>query len=376
MLWVEHAHQNLGAETSSALDVGNRAVRTFQTQEQVLVILVSCPEGGTRAQQIAEKLVAILEPGTSLDSVVETVLASLPQEEHVAISILHVLGGNQAHLVECDAPPLFLTRRGRLVLLPVLEEVVYGRLVRQCRFSLQEGDHLAIVSQGYIQAKGWDRRWGWRDIALSIKRLTDTGGDAEQLLGALVRIYHQLSHGEPQRAVTVIAMYVRPLRSVTVWSGPPADPALDREALGKLMAGPGKRIICGGSTAEIAARVLGDELEVESRPADGWAQVPPVSRLKGVDLVTEGVVTLRKVCERIAGVQRARDLPRLDDGATRLARLLLEADVIHLIIGRAVNPAQTDGQVSWRQSVIEELLGDLRARGKIVSVEHVGVRSD
>jgi hypothetical protein len=91
-----------------------------------------------------------------------------------------------------------------------------------------------------------------------------------------------------------------------------------------------------------------------------------------VDLVTEGVVTLRQARERLRSAARAADLPRSDDGATRLARLLLAADVIHLLVGGAVNPAQRDGSVSWRQEVISGLVEDLRAHGKLVEIEGVG----
>jgi hypothetical protein len=152
---------------------------------------------------------------------------------------------------------------------------------------------------------------------------------------------------------------------------------MEEVMLEKLMDEPGIRIICGDTTAEIAARLLGAELVMEPRPQDGWAEVPPTSQLlvpayaEGVDLVTEGLVTLSKARERIAGVQRARDLPRKEDGATRLARALLTADKIHFLVGLAVNPAQTtDTGVPLRRIVIEDLMYDLRARGKIISVEH------
>lgn len=376
-LWVECAYQSVqGSEVILGPEVGSRAIRTFQTKGRFYAVLVSCPEAGAegegRARQAAGRLADLLDQGAVPDVAVADVLAALPQGEYIPIAILQVLAGGQAHLVECDAPPLFLARRGRPVLLPVLEEEAYGRLLRRCEFRLQEGDHLAIVSEGYIQARGWDRRWGWRDIALSIMRLTTMGGDAEALLGALIRMYDRLAQGETGRDFTVLAMRVRPLRSLTLWSGPPADPALDALAVEKLLAGPGQRVICGGTTAEVAARVLGKPLQMEPRPAGGWAEVPPTLYLEGVDLVTEGVVTLRKARERLAGVWRARDLPRMEDGATRLARLLLTADEIHFLIGRAVNPAQMDGGVSWRQSVLEQLIDDLRAGGKIVSVEYVG----
>ena len=430
-LWIESAHQSL-------TQPGGDVVKVFTTEEQFLAILASSPPGGVegqaRAAQVADGAARLLEPrmypsamyssAMSPDAAVEKVLATLPAGAHVPFSILQVEGGNRARLVECNAPPLFLARGGGLILPPVLEEeTAQGHLVRKCQFLLQAGDHLAMVSEGYVRARGWSRRWGWQDIAISIKRWTDTGCDAEQLLGALVRMHRRLAEGpapsiaegpgsgQAGQDVTVIAMHVRPIRTVTVWTGPPADPAQDAVALQKLMAEPGVRVICGDTTAQIAARLLGAELEMEPRPEGGadeipryapgvltrndrmggdvadardvlvpyirrhpWAEVPPISRLSGVGLVTEGLVTLEKARERLARAKRVSDLPPGEDGATRLARVLLAADKVHLIVGLAVNPAQAADAahtVPLRQVVIEQLVRDLKSRNKLVSLERI-----
>lgn len=386
-LWIEHAHQTLiGADGRARGDV----IRTFQTEEQFFAVLASGPEARAEEKAVAARLAdlatGMLERGEALGAVVETLLGTLPDGQHVPFAALQVLEGCRADLAESDAPPLFLTRGGHLVLLPVVEDVSHGRLVRQCQFRLQEGDYLAMVSEGYIRARGWSRRWGWRDIAVSVRRWTDTGCDAGQLLGALVRMYHRLA-GEDARPdsadVSIIAMHARPMRAITVWTGPPVDPAHDRIALEKLMVEPGTRVICGDTTARIAARLLEVDLVMEPRPKDGWAEVPPTSRLEGVDLVTEGLVTMARARERMKRVERARDrltarswpglLPG-EDGATRLARVLLAADKIHFVVGLAVNPAQVADAartVPLRQVVVEELIQDLRSYGKLVSVEYL-----
>jgi hypothetical protein len=375
-LWIEFAHQSLTG-------TGDDVIRTFQTEEQFFAVVTS----GLGIELIVNEAASQLEQGMPLGKVVETMLATLPESEHIPLSILQVLQGNQAHLVECDAPPLFMTRRGELVILPVVEEEAHGRLIRQCEFSLQASDHLAMVSEGYIRSKGWNRSWGWRDIATSIRRLTETRCDAEQLLGALSSSYWRLANLQAPSSdirypipVSVLAMFVRPMRTVTVWSGPPVNRAVESQVLQKLMDEPGTRIICGDTTAEIAARRLGAELVVEPRPTDGWTEVPPTSQLvvpayaEGVDLVTEGLVTMSKARERIAGAQRVRDLPRKEDGATRLARMLLTADKIHFLVGLAVNPVQAAdeaGTVPMRRIVIQDLARDLESRGKILAIEYV-----
>lgn len=372
-LWIEIAHQSL---VRAGEEVCGEAVRTFQTEDRFFAILASSAQGGAegaaQATVTAERALEMLQAGDAPDRVAETLLVAPPGGEEVTFSILQVLGGDQAHLVECEALPLCLIRRGEVEFLPLSEEVIQGRLLRECRFRLRDGDYVVIVSQGYLRPRGWG--WGWADIAIAVRRWTDTGCDADELLGALMRTYRRLNPEAPRQDVTVVVMHVRPIRTLTVWTGPPTDPALDEVALRKLMAEPGTRIICGDTTADIAARLLGAELEMEPRPEDGWAEVPPVSRLEGVDLVTEGLVTMGKARERIAEVRRVRDLPRKSDGATRLARALLTADKIHFIVGLAVNPAQAadaTGTIPLRRLVVEELIQDLAARGKLVSVEYL-----
>jgi hypothetical protein len=369
-LWIESAHECLpGAGKAVCAD----AARTFQTEDRFCAILVGGPRGGAeceeKAAQIADEMAGLLEQRASLETVVETTLVTLPQGEHVPFAILQILGGGQTHVVECDAPPLFLVQDGQPVLLPVVEEESHGRLIRECHFRLDDGDHLAMVSEGYLLP--WEPRWSWANIAVAVRRWTDTNCSAKELLGALVSTYHRLKSDRPEQDVTVVAMHVRLARSATVWTGPPVDPAQDLVALEKLVAERGKRIICGDTTAEIAARLLGVELTMESRPDHGWLEVPPTSLVEGVDLATEGLVTMGKARERMAGAGHVRDLPRREDGATRLARALLWADRIHFLVGLAVNPAQTDEAGDpLRRAVVEGLMEDLEARGKIISVEY------
>jgi len=372
-LWIEIAHQSLAKVGE---EVCGEAVRTFQTEDRFFAILASSPRGGAegaaRAAATAERAMEMAQAGDAPDRVAETLIVAPPASEEITFSILQVLDGDRAYLVECEALPLCLIRRGEVEFLPLSEEVVHRRLLRECCFRLQDGDYMVMVSQGYLRPRGWG--WGWTDIAVAVRRWTDTRCDADELLGALVRTYRRLNPEAPRQDVTIVAMQARPVRTVMVWTGPPVDPAQDEVALEKLMTEPGTRVICGDTTAQIAARLLGAELEMEPRPEGGWVEVPPVSRLEGMDLVTEGLVTLGKARERIAGAKRVRDLPRGEDGATRLARALLEADIIHFIVGLAVNPAQAADAartVPLRQAVVEGLVRDLEARGKLVSVEYL-----
>jgi len=281
---------------------------------------------------------------------------------------------------------LFIARQGRVVLLPVIEEEVGSHLVRRCEFELRDGDHLAMVTEGYIQGVRAGKTGpfgGWREVAVAIRRLTETRCSAEQLAGALVRQYQRMAGGEAESpvrvesAIAVLAMFVRPMRSITIWTGPPASRDAERSTLDALMAEEDVRAVCGDTTAEIAARLLGADLVMEPRPLEGWAEVPPVSRMvlpdgsEPVTIVTEGVVTMRVARERLAEAMRARDLVGREDGASRLAYLLMTSDRVRFLVGLAVNPVQVSADgAPLRRMVVAELVEDLKARGKIVSVEH------
>lgn len=361
-------------------------VSTLTSEERFVAAMVSGREMEDRLQTagLAHRLVqhpiTALAAGGQVDAVVADVLAALPAGEHVAISLLRIASDGRAELAEIDAPPIFMARKGDFVLLPVVEEEAGGRLIRRCDFTVQAGDHLALISEGAIPAGGGVRSWSWRDVAFSVRRLTATGCDAEQLAGALVRLAKQRSGEFAMRhfPCAILALFVRPLRTATVWSGPPADRRRDQEVLRRLLAEEGTRIICGDTTARLVARLLDATLILEPRPADGWREVPPASRLvmpngiEPVTLITEGVVTLRAVADRLAAVRRPAELAGRSDGASRLAKLLLEADRITFLVGLAVNPAQTEWDgTPLRKSAVAAVAEALRARGKLVAMEYV-----
>ena len=398
-LWIESAQQS---QDSAKDGTPGNLISTLTTEEGFLGLVMSGSLGSDIESHVRSM---VHRPWSSSD--VDGLLSALPPagQEHAPLAILLVRGGDRARLVECDAPPLFMARRGRLVLLPVVEEERGGHLVRTCEFELRDGDHLAMVSEGYLQGIGAGKPSpyvGWREVAVAVRRLTETRCNAEQLAGALIRQYQRLTGGgagssdletgsstrvqsaigNPQyptgtmSAISVLAMFVRPMRTVTVWSGPPADRAAEERVLDALMREEDLRVICGDTTAEIAARMLGAELVMEPPPQEGWAEVPPVSRMilpdgaQPVAMVTEGVVTMRVARDRLAVATRARDLAGRADGASRLAHLLMTADRVRFLVGLAVNPAQVnaDGR-PLRREVVEALVDDLKACGKIVSVE-------
>jgi hypothetical protein len=367
------------------------AVHIRSTPDSLIVGLSDGLGSGVKAHILATLTVTIavgmLEKGETIDEVIETLADTLPecQVRHLAyatFSVLMVTNGRHAYLVEYDNPPLILIRNRQVIELPMVEREVRGRTIREAEFDLQEGDYMAMVSDGYVHAGVgglYKLGWGWKNVAIALQRWSDTGGDAHQLAGALARTCLKLYDGQPGDDATAVGMRVRQPVQATVLTGPPSRPELDHEVVRRFLAAKGLKVICGGTTAQVVARETGRTLEVQlHRLHTGQGprreKIPPTAHLEGVDLVTEGIITLSAASDRLQAAETVHDLPPEHDGATELARVLLKADVLHFMVGDAINPYQLADVVRgkpMRQVYVEELIDQLKARGKVVTVEHL-----
>ena len=337
----------------------------------------------------AEIAARMFEGDGTVEDVMQTLVETLPECSvrklaYATFAVMIVYSGRDAHLVLFDSPPLILIRDNAILTLPLEEREVKGRVILEAHFELRENDYMVLISDGYTHAGlGGIYRlgWGWKNVATAVQRFVQTGVDTVKLTEALSKTCMKLYSDKPGDDATVICMKVRPAVSVSVLTGPPANKDMDEFAVARLMAAKGDKIICGGSTAQLAARVLNEPLEVEWVPP--WKRTseepkkkgsPPTASLKGINLVTEGILTIGQALETMRGTKTIHDLPRDNDAATRLARYFLAADDIHLIVGTAINPNQVADLIRgepMRMVYIRELMADLKARNKIVTVERI-----
>ena len=363
-------------------------VKVAATDEDLVVVLSDGLGSGVKANILAtltaEIAADMLQKGASIDEVVETLVETLPecQVRHLAyatFAVMRIHKAREAYLAEYDSPPLILVRKANVIEPPMRERCIAGRTIREGHFGLELDDYMVMVSDGYIHAGvgGLYRMgWGWKNIGIAVQRWAATRGDTHQLVNALGRTCTRLSKDQLGDDSTAVAMWVRPQRKATVLTGPPADRNRDAEAVHKLMHADGVKVICGGTTAQMAARVLGKTLRVAWLPsAKGpGRKLPPMGLLEGVDLVTEGILTLSSAVDRLRDSNTIHDLPDAQDAATRLVRELLYADQLHFIVGDAINPQQLADVVRgvpMREIYLDELVAKLRERNKTVTVEHL-----
>ena len=174
---------------------------------------------------------------------------------------------------------------------------------------------------------------------------------------------------------TVMAVKVLPRKSVNLLASPPKDKDKDEQMVRDFMKAMGKKVVCGGSSANMVGRVLSRRVSTALTYSD--PDIPPIGRIEGIDLVTEGVLTMARTLELLRAAQAAQTdtdpFKRLDEdnGAARLARLLLE-DCTHLrlFVGTAVNPAHQNpnlpADLTIKFRLIDEIQTELERLGKTV----------
>ena len=99
--------------------------------------------------------------------------------------------------------------------------------------------------------------------------------------------------------------------------------------------------------------------------------------MEGVDLVTEGVITVNKVLayarDYLAGNREYEKWSLGRDGASQISRLLFEeATDINFFVGRAINPAHQNPDLpinfNIKMNLVEDLSKCLRQMGKRIKV--------
>lgn len=170
----------------------------------------------------------------------------------------------------------------------------------------------------------------------------DESFTAKTLNALLLDECNKLYGGQPGDDTTAVCVKVRERCCVNLMIGPPSKP----EDLSKMheafFSAPGKRIVCGGTTSTLAAEYLKKPIIAQLDYLD--SDIPPTAKVEGLDLVTEGVITMSKVVEYAKDyLEENRKYSQWGykrDGASMIARMLFEeATDINFFVGRAVNPA-------------------------------------
>jgi hypothetical protein len=332
----------------------------------------------TLTTQIAIRL---LEGNLPLSEVVQTLSETLPvcavrKVAYSTFAIAQFFSQGSARVVEFDSPPPILLRGRKVQPVEYEERRIDGKTIQEAVLELADGDWVVFLSDGVLNAGiggVYPLGWGWEQAAQFLEKHAHRDLSAEDLAGKVAEAVGELYADRPGDDVSIVVIKVRHKRVANVLTGPPARREADGEWVEHFTRRLGQRVVCGGTTAKIVARQMGQALEVDL--ATITAEVPPIARLPGVDLVTEGILTLTRVRDLLAAGTDRTAVRFQVDGASSLLRLLLAVDHVHFLVGRAVNPAHQNPdlphQLGIRVGVVREIAEELRQRGTEVTVEEI-----
>lgn len=321
----------------------------------------------------------------SVEECVSTIAATLPvcEKRGVAYStftIIRITNNSEAEIIQYDNPHVIMLRGGENFEYPRTSMEIGGKTIYKSKLQLEKNDVFIAMSDGAIYAGvGKTLNFGWqRDSIIDFMVGNyDKKMSAKGISQLLLDECNDLYGGEPGDDTTVAAVKIRQRIPVSLMIGPPSNPQDLKKMQTLFFAKDGKHIVCGGTTSKLAADYLGKPVVPCLDYFD--PEIPPIAKIEGIDLVTEGVVTMTKVLEYadsyLNGSISISDLSMKKDGASRIAQMLFEeATDISFYVGRAVNPAHQNPALpinfNVKMQLIDEVSKKLKAMGKNISVSY------
>lgn len=352
-----------------------------------IIILADGMGSGIRANILAtltSKIIAtLMKYNTSIDEMVSTIAKTLPLSSvngaaYSTFSVIQVFYDGAVYVVEYDNPECILIRDGKVHSLPFVYRTIEGKKIRECHFHSKLGDALAIMSDGCLYCGTGDimnYSWNWNALSGCAQQAAARSRNAQQMADRMNAACEKLYGGIPSDDTTVAVARIMEEKVLSILTGPPQDRADDYKMVEAFMKEDGIRIVSGGSTSQMVARVLCEKLVPIDKTLD--PEIPPISKIEGIDLVTEGVLTLHKAVELLeryvendVSEDFFNELSR-DNGATRIACYLMEdCSRVNLYIGKAINMDYTDKElpfeISARQNLMQRLIHVLERMNKVV----------
>ena len=322
----------------------------------------------------------MIAEGLPIEDCVATIADTLPVDKvrEVAYSTFTIINIKENSAV--DNPHIILIRDGDSIPYAKTEMNIGGKKIFRSEIKLRENDVFIAMSDGCPHAGiGISYNFGWKteDIAKYMEGLMSIGYTAKTMSTMLVDECNRLYGGKPGDDATACVVKIRRRVPMNILFGPPAN----RDDCGRMMSlffsKAGKHIICGGTTSAIAAKWLNKTVRTSLNfENDG---VPPIAEIDGVDLVTEGVITISKVIEyaedHIGENKLYEKWEHYNNGAALISRMLFEeATDINFYVGRAVNPAHQNAELplnfNMKMQLVQRLTESLKKMGKQIKVSY------
>jgi hypothetical protein len=296
----------------------------------------------------------LTEERQSINRIADTIMNTLPFDEvkqlnYSTFTILEIDGEGEAKILEFENPKTVIFRGGRRFE-PLWNVVVLdseknpGREILATSFRPKKEDRIVFCTDGVVQSglgneifpTGWGQENFEKYVFDSIKEEHDIS--AAKLAGRVINKANLNDQFFPKDDMSCAVVYFREPRKLMVCTGPPQEEESDSEFARILKAFDGKKIICGATTSDIISREWKKEITDSNVITD--PELPPVSHMEGVELITEGILTLSKVNEILKEYNQSTKLGK--GPADEIVKLILDSDEIQFIAGTKINVAHQD----------------------------------
>ncbi|NCB74885.1 MAG: serine/threonine-protein phosphatase [Clostridia bacterium] len=360
-----------------------------QGENSMVIVLADGLGSGVKANilsTLTSKIIStMMAADMSIEDCVSTIALTLPvcAERQVAYStftIIHIINGRDAEIIQFDNPGVILLRDGENIDFDSETLSIAGKSIKKSKVQIQEGDIFIAMSDGAPHAGlGATLNFGWQrdNIIDYMKVFCHVGLTAKTMTTVLLDECCRLYGGTPGDDTTVCTVKIRRREPMNLLIGPPSCPEDSGKMMSLFFSKEGKRIVCGGTTSNIAAEYLHKPLKTKLEYFDN--EIPPTAEIDGVNLVTEGVITINKVLLYAQDYLKDNESYRLwsykKDGASLIARALFEeATDINFFVGMAVNPAHQNPSLpisfSIKMRLVEQLAECLKKMGKKIKVSY------
>lgn len=367
-------------------------VEVANTEDGIIVVMSDGLGSGVKANilgTLTSKIaVTMLKEGATIDETIDTIINTLPECQvrklaYSTFTIVKVKNNGEVYMVEYDNPPVFLFRSNRSCDIKKNRRIVNGKVIFESRFYMNESDTLVIISDGVVHAGVGgllNLGWEWPHINRFLTNVLHKEVMAQNICRQLLEVCKDLYDNRPGDDTTVVTIKIKKEQHISIFTGPPKDKNDDNILINLVKSAHGKKIICGGTTANIISNALHIPIEIDLKHYT--AEVPPMAYMDGIDLVTEGILTLNKVKELLKNYLDATKnniMPSpLDgsDGASKITSMLInEGTSIDIYVGQAVNPAHQNPsfpeEFNLKIKLVKDITKLLTALGKKVSVNYL-----
>ncbi|MBN2485199.1 MAG: SpoIIE family protein phosphatase [Bacteroidales bacterium] len=353
--------------------------KKVSAEDRTIIVLSDGLGSGIKANILASVTASMAVNFTSMNAplahTAEIILSTLPVDRerkvgYSSFTIIDIEAGGTIHFVEYGNPEILYFRENETLELKKTPVTIKNRFrLKQPLFysncTGRRNDRIVVCSDGISQSgigsRAYPFGWGIKNVNAYIRDEISRhpGISSFDLCRKLLANAIANDTFKAKDDITAGVVYLREARRLMVCSGPPYDENKDTMLARDLDRFAGTKIICGGTTANIIAREM--HREICTNLSHTSFQLPPVSSMDNIDLITEGILTLGKA-HRLLEEGFKPDLVSKDPAVMLCNHFLLHDEIV-FVVGTKVNEAHQDPslpvELEIRRNVIKKIAREL-----------------